>query len=379
MIPMLSLPEPGGGAPMRSESAARALFVVLLAVTVYLMYLIFKPFLPGIAWATVLAVAFWPTYDRLTRLLRGRAWTAAVLMSALLALLVVVPSVIAVIEVGQGIADGYTWLEAKYATDGWDLGLTRELPWAKDLVEWFGNKAQIETLDLKGMALSALKTVGTTLARSTGGLVSNAISTLMTLAVVLVTMAVLFKEGPTLIAIVRRFAPLSEKDRDEVFAELRNVTRSVFFGVLLTALVQAIVGGVGWAIAGLPAATTFGAVMFFAALLPVGTVLVWGPGALWLLASGSPWGALFLLLWGIGVVASTDNFLRPLFIGRGVKMSMILVFFGILGGMLAFGLVGLFVGPLVITLFIFLLEVARRDFFRTAAVEEPGQGPGAAA
>jgi predicted PurR-regulated permease PerM len=352
---------------MRSQTAARVLFAGLLVLTLYLMYLIFKPLLPGIAWAMVLAVAFQPVYDRLVRWFRGWSWSAAVLLSALVAAFIVVPAVLAVVRVGQGVVQAYTWLDQKVAAEvPGPLGLGG-IPWVRDAAEWLGQYVDLSKIDLQAMALSVLKTLGNALASRTTGFVADALATLMTLIVMLVTMAVLFHEGPRLVSLVRQFLPLSESDKEEVFRQLRAVTRSVFFGVLFTALMQAVLGGIGIAIVGLPAAVTFGAAMFFCALLPAGTVIVWGPAALWLLATGHPWKALFLVIWGIAVVSSADNFLRPLFIGRGVQLHTLLVFFGILGGMLAFGLVGLFVGPLVITLFLFLLEIAKRDFFRDAA------------
>jgi predicted PurR-regulated permease PerM len=103
--------------------------------------------------------------------------------------------------------------------------------------------------------------------------------------------------------------------------------------------------------------------MFLCALLPE-TPRLWGPAVIFLFTTGHPWKAGILLVWGVLAVSSVDNLLRPMFIGRGVKLPVMLIFLGTLGGMLAFGLIGLFTGPLVITIFLFLLEVVRRDFFR---------------
>ncbi len=357
---------------MRSENAARALFVGLLALTLYLMYLIFRPLLPGIAWAIVLAVAFQPVYARLARWLKGREWTAAVLMSVLVGAFIVVPAVLAVIRVGQGLMGAYAWLSARATPGGTSLVDLSRVPWVSDFLAWLGQYVDVSKLDFEGMALSVLKTLGNALASRTSGFVADALATLLTVVVMLVTMAVLFHEGPRLMALVRQFLPLSDEDKEQALRQLRDVTRSVFFGVLFTAAAQGVLGGIGIAFTGLPSAVTFGAAMFFAALLPAGTVIVWGPAALWLLLAGHPWKALFLVVWGIGVVSMADNLLRPLFIGRGVQLHTLLVFFGILGGMLAFGLIGLFTGPLVITLFLFLLEVARRDIFRETLA--PGDG-----
>jgi len=105
-------------------------------------------------------------------------------------------------------------------------------------------------------------------------------------------------------------------------------------------------------------------------------VLVWLPIALWVLATGRTGWGIFLLVWGAGVVSTVDNLLRPIFIGRGLRMHMLLVFFGTLGGLIAFGLIGLFTGPLVITFFLFLIEVAKRDLLRpTSPVVAAVDGP----
>jgi predicted PurR-regulated permease PerM len=351
---------------MRTDHVLRALFIALFALTLYLMYRIFVPFLPGIAWAVVLVVAFQPVHARLVRLARGRAWLVSIGMSLALASLIVVPTVIAVVKVGQGLVDGYAWLEQSYVESGPDLGIAERAPWAKDAIEFVERYVDLKTIDVKAMALSTLKTAGNALAGKSAALVANAVQTILTFIVLLVTMAVLFNEGGRLLETVQRLLPLSETDRVEVLDKLRAVTRSVFFGVLFTALLQGALGAIGVAITGLPSPITFGAAMFFCALLPGGTVMVWGPAALWLLASGHPWKALFLFLWGALVVSLADNVVRPLFISRGVQMHTLLVFFGIFGGMLAFGLVGLFIGPLVITLFLVLIDVARRDMLRDA-------------
>lgn len=355
---------------VRSETAARAFFVALFVLTLYLVYLIFKPFLAGIAWAVVLAVAFLPLYERMVRWFRGRAWLAATVLSLLVGAGIVVPCALAVVKIGKGLVDGYHRLESYWGETGSAGAMLDRVPWAKDAVEWAGQYVDLEAIDLQKIALSAAKTVANAAAGKSGAFVADAVSTILTVIVLLLTMATLFHEGPKLVQLVRRYLPLSEADRDAALTELRDVTRSVFLGGLLTAFAQGILGAIGWGLAGLAEPVTFGAAMFFCALLPAGTAIIWGPGALWLVVSGHPWAALFLTLWGALVVSMADNLIRPLLIGRGVKMHSLLVFFSIFGGILAFGLIGLFIGPLIITFFLFLLEVLKRDLFRDSAAEE---------
>lgn len=347
----------------RSQMAARAILIALFAGTLYLMYRIFFPFLGGIIWSIVLAVAFYPLYLRLCKLLRGRRGLAAMAMSLLLAALIVVPCIVALVKVSQGAVQGYQWLQVRFGEGGTGADLSAAPAWVRDGADWIGSRIETLDIDLKGMALSTVKTVGNFLAGRTAGFLSGAASMLLNLIVMLILMTVFFQHGDRAVKAVRRYLPLSEKDRDAVLNELEAVTRSVFFGVLLTALAQGILGGMGTAIVGLPQPVTFAAATFLGAILPGGTVFVWGPAAIYLLAVGSPWRAAILVAWGAGVVSTADNFLRPLFIGRGVQLPGLLVFLGTLGGMIAFGMIGVFLGPLVITLFLSLLAILRRDLF----------------
>ncbi len=350
------------------------MFLALCGLAAYLMFQVFRPFLAGFAWSIVLVVTFYPLYARLCRLLRGWNWLAAAALSGFLAAFLVVPAVLALLKVGQGIAQLYEWLRSEPGTEPSDFLAPERLAWWTALREWVGRRVDLGGVDLQAVVLDTLQTLGKALAARTGAFLSNAIASLLTLVVVLITTAVLFHDGPALLQAARRLVPLPEADREDAFRRLEEVTRAVFVGVLMTAAVQAALGAVGWAMVGLPWAVTFGAAMFFCALLPAGTAVVWGPGAVWLLLSGHPWKALVLALWGAAVVGTADNLLRPLLIGRGLRIPTFMVFFSILGGMMAFGLLGLFLGPLVVTLFLFLVEVARREFFREAPSPH-GQSP----
>jgi predicted PurR-regulated permease PerM len=356
---------------MQRETIGRVFFLTLLGFTLYLLYLVLKPLLPGIAWAIVLAVAFYPVYQKMVRWLRGRAWAASIALSGLIAAFVVVPCMLALIRLGQALVSGYDWLKTMLYDEATGTVRVRDLPYVSQALDWIGQFVDFNRLDLPAIALSVTRALGNFIASNTTGFLGNAASAALTAVIVLVTMAVLFHDGRRVMDLVREFVPLSEKDREDAIQMLRDMTRSVFFGVLVTAFVQGILGGIGtWAV-GLPSPVTFGSATFFAALLPGGTVFVWGPASLWLLLTAHPWKALILAVWGGAVVSTVDNLLRPLFIGRGVRLHVLLVFFGILGGMLAFGLVGLFIGPLVIAFFLFLLEVFRKDLLRGAGSQTP--------
>jgi predicted PurR-regulated permease PerM len=155
--------------------------------------------------------------------------------------------------------------------------------------------------------------------------------------------------------------PVDAADAQRIVDELAVMTRSVFMSTVLTAAAQAGLGGFGLLVLGVPHVVPLTAVMFFLSVVPGGTAFVWAPAALWLASIGHPWKAGMMLAWGGGVVSMIDNILRPMLAGKGVTLPRALLFLGMVGGMISFGLVGLFIGPTVIYMVRELLAILRRD------------------
>jgi predicted PurR-regulated permease PerM len=239
-----------------------------------------------------------------------------------------------------------------------------------ELEAFLGRFMDTSALDLEAAVTGAVKKFGAALLGQVTPFLQNIVWTIAQLLLALIVMVVLFHDGQGYLAAARKYLPLADADRDAVFQRLHDVTGAVFYGVMLTAAIQGALGGIGWAVAGLPSAITAGIAMFFCALLPAGTVIIWAPAVFWLFVSGRPVAGALLLAWCALVVSTIDNVLKPFFIGGRTQLNTLMVFFGIVGGMIAFGFSGLFIGPLVITLFLSLIEVIRRDFFGT-----PPPGP----
>jgi predicted PurR-regulated permease PerM len=153
--------------------------------------------------------------------------------------------------------------------------------------------------------------------------------------------------------------PLPPSRKEGLGEHIGSVTRAVVFGTLVTAAVQGVSVALGFAFVGLPSPVVFGALAAVLSVVPVGgTAFVWGPAALWLLAIGRGGAALFLLIWGLLIVGLADNLLRPLLISGRTEVPTLAIFVGVLGGLAAFGLVGMFVGPLLISLTVVLVRFA---------------------
>ena len=342
----------------------------LFALTAYLLYLTFKPFLAGIAWGAFLATAFYPLHRRIVARFGKREWMAAVVSTLIVAALITGPFVYLIGSLLGGIADVVPAIES-YVTEI-QAGGQPEIPFLSEIESALSRFVDPSHIDVEASVLEAGKAIGEMLLNNLKPLAQNIVFTVAQFLVALAVTGFLFHDGPRYIAAAAGMLPLTDKDRDDVFRGLYDVAQAVFYGVMLTAAIQGLLGGIGWAIVGLPSPIIFGVAMFFFALLPAGTIVIWGPGAIWLFMQGSPVKALLLVVWGALVVSMIDNVLKPIFIGGRTRLNTLMVFFGIVGGMMAFGFTGLFVGPMVITLFLSLVDVIRREWQQPGTPRAPG-------
>ncbi len=184
---------------------------------------------------------------------------------------------------------------------------------------------------------------------------------------IVITVATFFflRDGHVLIEYIKDITPLPKKEREMLFERGTNILQAVIYGLTLTAGIQAVLGGLGWWGVGLTAPVLFGSIMFVFALIPfIGTPMILIPGAIYLAVTGQWKSAIFLAVWALAVVASIDNLIRPLFISGGSKVHLLIVFVGVIGGLAAWGVLGLFFGPLLISMFVFFLDSYRHLWFK---------------
>jgi len=332
--------------------------VLLLAGLGYLVWRIVTPLWQPLLWATLLGSLLAPANSRLAARLGGRARLASAITTILTVVLFMLPVAVIAGAVAAQAAQLLHKLndEALQATDAMALDLSR-VPWLEQPLDWLGKHAGISIVQVQDWLVAAGKHVLTFLASTGGTFVLGALGTLVSFLLMLFVLFFVLRDGPALAQKIVRMLPIEERMRGKLWQHLRDVTRAVFMGIGVTALVQGMLVGIGFWIAGLPSALVFGVLAALFALVPlVGTVIVWGPGALYLASLGDYGHAIFLTLWGTIAVGMVDNFLRPLLISGRAEVPTLAVFIGVMGGLQAFGFIGLFVGPIVLGLLVALFR-----------------------
>ncbi|HUR24482.1 MAG TPA: AI-2E family transporter [Candidatus Thermoplasmatota archaeon] len=346
----------------RMPFQSRVFFFIILAVVLYLTWKVFHEFIIVLITGVFVAVLALPIDKMWERIFPNRV--AAIFTMLTLFLILTIP----LIAIGFGMYHDATKLADAVQGGELDALIDRGLhaPWAQRLLEISypdANEservvlAQAKVDEGQAWVQRELTDFGT-------HLIEAAPTFFIGIAIILFVVYYALTDGDTFVAYLRRAVPIPGRQVDFLLSEARVGLRAVFFGQILMSVLQGIVCGIGWWIAGLPSPILWGAVMAIFALLPVvGTFMVWVPGSLYLLVQGHLVGGVFLLLWGtIVVLIILDTFLRPKIIGYGADIHPMLVLVGVLGGAAAFGFIGLFLGPLIVGILIAVLKVYEADY-----------------
>lgn len=311
-----------------------------------LAFMVVAPFLAPIAWASVLAYASWPVAERIRYWCNNRDTLAASLATALLALTLFLPLICLIWLAQLELGNLYPELQAFLTKPPPVPEYLRNLPW---LGEWLIHH-QAHLMDNPQSASAVVKTWLAEHRADMGMLAGGLGKSFAKLIFVVVILFFFFRDGKRIVRelrhVLERF--IGAHIHDYLHAA-GTTTRAVVYGILVTALVQGVVAGLGYWIAGLTSPVMFGILTMILALIPFGTPLAWGTAGILLLLQGEAGAAIGVWIWGAAIVSQLDNVLRPLFISSISPIPFLLVLFGVLGGLLAFGLVGLFTGPIVLT------------------------------
>jgi predicted PurR-regulated permease PerM len=233
------------------------------------------------------------------------------------------------------------------------------IPVAQRALEWLGSYMPITVEQIKDWMLQSGRSLLVTLMGVSGAALASVVGAALSLALMIFLLFFFLRDGENLVQRAMRLVPMGEKRKAALLDHLSSVTRALVVGMLLTAAAQGALLGIGFAIVGLPSPVVFGVLAALASLVPfVGTALVWVPALGVLLFQGRPWAAAFMAVWSLGLVTSIDNVIKPLVVSGRAGLPTLAVFMGLMGGLAAFGAIGVFLGPVLVALIIALLRFA---------------------
>ena len=324
----------------RFEYLAQLTAVVLLVAG---CFLVLRPFVTAMLFAAVLCVSTWPIHLWVLGRLKGRGSLAALAMTLSLVLLIILPLGLAAYNLADNVTGFYN--QIRQALNGGPLELPSwltGLPLVGEAIGSYWNKLMGSREEMIALARRLLEPTRNFL--MAGGLVLGHGVVEMSLAAFISFF--FYRDGAALArAIGTAMERLAGSHAVEVMNIVGGTVRGVTYGLLGTALAQGFVATIGFFIAGVPGALLLGVATFVLSLVPVGPPLIWGGAAAWLFYQGDTGWGIFMVLWGLLIVSSVDNVLKPILISRGSSLPFLLVMLGVMGGVLAFGFVGIFIGP----------------------------------
>lgn len=327
-------------------------FLVLVGLATLAFGWILLPFLGAVFWAVVIAIVFYPLYDRLLAALNNRTNLASLATVTIVFLIVVVPLLLIAVAIIQQA----TMVVANIQSDDMALQSLFQRVFAI-LPQWLRSM-------LARVGLTDLEAVQTSIATALSGWIQaiapqvfsigqSTVSFFISLFAMLYLTFFLFRDGKTLIGYLKMAAPFRPVVQDALLARFTLVVRATVKGDILVAMLQGALGGLGFWVLGIQATILWTVLMSFLALLPLfGATLVWLPFAIYFLATGEILKGSGLLVYGVIVVGLVDNFARPILIGQATKMPEFVVLLSTLGGIATFGLAGFITGPVIAAMFI---------------------------
>ena len=338
---------------------ARTFALAAAALLAWLVYLVLSPLAQPIAWALFIAFLLQPLHRRLTRALGGRSQLSAALVTLGTVVLLLGP----LGGLGAAFAAQVTDL-AKRAQEfavehrPQDFSDLAGIPVIGPALDWVQEKSGLSLAQLQAWALQAARTVLGWLATFGRMALLGALGTVIGFALMSFILFFAIRDSQKLFEAMRTLVPMNERRKSKLFEHLASVTRALVYGTGVTAIVQGTLVGIGFALIGLPSPVVFGVLAALAALIPMaGTPVIWVPAVIVLAVQDRWLAAAFLLGWGI-FVTLIDNFLRPWLVAGRAEVSALTVFVGVLGGVAAFGPIGLIGGPLALTLALALIRFA---------------------
>jgi predicted PurR-regulated permease PerM len=350
---------------MTRQQIFSIVFFFLLVLLLYQIGLMFKPFLFSALWACLLAHWAFPLHIRLTALFGGKqALSAAILTVGALGIVIVpliVMGMMLVREAGAAEQAIRLWISAGGLQRLPDelAGIPLVGSWLKSSVSGTGSPA----FSLEQSLVTGVKELSQFLVGGMGGVLKNTFALVTNFFIMLLVLFFLFTDGRHWLAVLYDLVPMEESHKSKILMRLDQTIRAVVKGMLVTAIVQGLLAGMAYVALDVPFPMGLTALTIVLAPIPFGgTGLVWGPVVFYLFWMGATGKALALLAWGILVVSTVDQFLRPWLIGQDIQIPVLLLVLSVLGGLALYGLLGLFVGPILVSLLMTAVQIYREEY-----------------
>jgi|HigsolmetaAR205D_1030408.scaffolds.fasta_scaffold00383_17 predicted PurR-regulated permease PerM len=361
----------------RDRFYARSFALVTAALLAYAFLQIVQPFAGPLLWAIFLAFLLHPLHVRLSRRLKGREQWSAFLLTVLALVIVIGPLTALSAAFAAQVGDLLQFVQSMVADQTKRNVLDpSNVPWLNEALGWLERTFDVNVAQARGWLVESSRNLLQWLASMGGKVFLGAVNTVVGFVLMIFMLFFFLRDGDEMFGALRELIPMERSYKARLFDHLASVTRAMVYGTGLTALIQGALVGLAFFFVGLPSPIVFGVIAALVALLPVGgTAIVWVPAAI-VLAAQDRWGAaIFLVIWGTLLVGLVDNVVRPMLVSGRASVGTLTVFLGVMGGISAFGAIGLFLGPVVLALIIalvrFMLDLRRAEAARTDTETTP--------
>lgn len=349
---------------MQKEQIVSYFFVALFLFVLYQIALIFSPFFSAISWAAILAFAFYPIYQKILTVTRWNTNVVSFLVTSLVILIVVIPAAIVLLSLMKEAIELYNNV-SDYITSGRMEEFIVQLR-EKARSEWthqFWLRWDPLQKELSDTLLQTAKRLGNFAALNLAAFTKNLFLWILNLIFIAFLLFFFFKDGKAMYDFMYQLIPMARKNKEVLSKKINDTFSAVIRGQFVTCIIQASIAGFTFWILGLPLPFFLALLTFIACMIPVsGAATIWAPIVVYLFATHQIGKAVSLLIIGVFVISLSDNFLKPVLIGEKTRLPVLLLFLGILGGVKVYGFIGLFLGPIILSLFFVLARIYREEY-----------------
>jgi predicted PurR-regulated permease PerM len=348
---------------MRREQLFAAFFFLAFCFLLYQFYRILYDFIGPLSYAALLAFVFFPIHQRLRRLLNGRDGLAATLMTTAVILLVIVPMFYLFALITRESVSLYEDV-SEFVTSGRTHEIIDRVRDSR-IGHWWtllGPRLDALNVDLPEIALRGSQTVSRFLVSQAPAAAANVVKGVVNFFFTVFALFFFFRDGERMLRALRDLIPLDQAVKDMMIGRFAETLSAVVLGSLLTGVAQGVLGGIAYWVLDAPFAILLAGATAFLSLLPFGGPVVWIGVVVYFLIESDYWRAGIMAAWGTLVISSADNLIRPLIIGGRTQIPTVFLFFGILGGLQAYGFIGMFLGPAVIAILVAFTRTFREQY-----------------